>query len=134
MRGTKSQKKHVGGEPDRTDKTKEQLRGQHMFHTTKYGSEELLGMKTKVSTVKGTTGGRVQTVEALADSGASASIISWDLAKKLNIVVFEKGDATLKDASHKHMYVSGKGEVMVQEEYGLPHKIKVLVSKKTGPG
>ena len=104
-----------------------------MFHTTKYGSEELLGMKTKVSTVKGTTGGRVQTVEALADSGASASIISWDLAKKLNIVVFEKGDATLKDASHKHMDVSGKGEVMVQEEYGLPHKIKVLVSKDLGP-
>ena len=47
-----------------------------MFHTTKYGSEELLRMKTKVSTVKGTTGGRVQTVEALADSGASASLIS----------------------------------------------------------
>ena len=110
--------KTCGEEPDRTAKTKDQLGGQHMFHTTKYGSEELLGMKTKVSTVKGTTGGRVQTVEALADSGASASIISWDLAKKLNIVVFEKGDATLKDASNKHIDVSGKGEFMVQEEYG----------------
>ena len=39
-----------------------------MFHTTKYGSEDFLGMNTKVSTVKGTTGGKVQTVEALADS------------------------------------------------------------------
>ena len=48
------------------------------------------------------------------------------------MVVFEKGDATLKGASHKHMNVSGKGEVMVQEEYGVPHKIKVLVSKDLG--
>ena len=53
-----------------------------MFYTTKYGSEELLGIKTKVSTVKGTTGRRVHTAEALADSEASASLISWDLAKK----------------------------------------------------
>ena len=59
-----------------------------MFHTTKFGSEDLLGMKTKVCTVKDTQGGREQTVQALADSGASASIISWDLAKKLNMVVF----------------------------------------------
>ena len=42
-------------------------------------------------------------MEALADSGASASITSWDLAKKLNMVVFGKGDDTLKNASHKHM-------------------------------
>ena len=89
-------------------------------------------MRTKVSTVKGTTGGRVQTVEALADSGASASLISWDLAKKSNMVVFEKGDATMKDAGHKHMDVSGNGEVMVQEEYGRPHKIKVQVPKDLG--
>ena len=75
-----------------------------MFHTTKF------------STVICTTGERVQTVESLADSGASASLISWDLAKKLNMVVFEKGDATMKDAGHKHMDVSGNGEVMVHEE------------------
>ena len=74
-----------------------------MFHTTKYGSEDLLGMNTKVSTVNGTTGEKVQTVEALADSGAAASIISWDLAKKVNMIVLDKGDATLKDASHKHI-------------------------------
>ena len=53
-----------------------------MFHTTKYGSEDRLGMGTKVSTVKGTTGGTVQTVKALADSGASASLILWNLEKK----------------------------------------------------
>ena len=82
--------------------------------------------------MKGTKEWKVQTVEALADSGASASIISWDLAKKVNMIVFEKGDATLRDASHKHMDVSGRGEIMVQEEHGLPHKIKVLVSKYLG--
>ena len=68
-------------------KDKEQLEGPHMLHNMKYESEDLLGMKTKVSTVKGTKEGRVQTVEAFADSGASASIISWDLAKKVNMIV-----------------------------------------------
>ena len=60
--------------------------------------------------MKGTKEGRVQTVEALADSGASASFISWDLAKKVNMIVFEKGDAKLKDASHKYIDVSGRGK------------------------
>ena len=50
-------------------------------------------MKTKVNTVKGTKEGKGQTVEALADSRALASIISWDLAKKVNMIVFEKCDA-----------------------------------------
>ena len=68
-----------------------------MFHTTKYGPKDLLVMKTKVSTVKGTKEGKVQTVKALADS--VASIISWYLAKKVNMMIFEKGDAILKDAS-----------------------------------
>ena len=108
------------------------MRGPHVLHNTKYGSEDLVGMETKVSTVEGTREGKVQTVEALTDSGASASIISWDLAKKVNMIVFEKGDATLRDASHKHMDVSGRGEIMVQEEHGLPHTIKVLVSKDLG--
>ena len=49
------------------------------------------------------------------------------------MVVFGRADAILKDASHKHMDVSGKSEIMVQEEHGLPHKIKVLVSKDFGP-
>ena len=30
------------------------------------------------------------------------------------------------------MDVSGKSEVMVQREYGVPHKIKVLLSKELG--
>ena len=85
-----------------------------MLHNMKYGSEDLLGMTTKVSAVRSTEEGKVQTVDALADSGASASIISWDLATKVNMVVFEKG------------------EIMVQEEHGFPHKIKVLVSKDLG--
>ena len=44
----------------------------------------------------------------------------------------EKGDATLKEASNKHMDVSGKEEIMVQEDLGLLHKIKVLISKDLG--
>ena len=44
-------------------------------------------------------------------------------------MTFEKGDATLKDASIKHMDVSGRGEIMMQEELGLPPKIQVLISK-----
>ena len=36
----------------------------------------------------------------MADSGAS-----WDLAKKVNMIVFDKGDAILKDVSHKYMDV-----------------------------
>ena len=32
-----------------------------MFHTTKYELEDLMGMKNKVSTVKGTKEGKVQT-------------------------------------------------------------------------
>ena len=48
------------------------------------------------------------------------------------MLVFGRGDATLKDSSHKHMDVSGKGKIIVQEEHGLPHKIKVLVSKDLG--
>ena len=115
----------AGRKPDKTclgehdgaanTKDREQLEGPHMFHTTKCGSDDLLGMKTKVSTVKGTKEGKVHTVYALADSGASTSIISWDVAKKVNMVIFEKGDATLKDASHTNMDVSGRGEIMVQE-------------------
>ena len=79
--GRQKTDKTCGEDPDNMDKRKKQLRGQHMFHTTKYGSEDLLRMRTKVSTVKGTTRGKVQTVEALADSGASASLILWNLAK-----------------------------------------------------
>ena len=54
------------------------------------------------------------------------------LAKKLIMTIYYKGDATLKDASKKNLDVSGRGEVIVQEEYGLPHKIKLLVSQDLG--
>ena len=69
-------------------------------------------MKTKVSTVNGTKEGRVQTVDALADSGASLLIISWDLGKKVNMIVFDK------DESHMYMDViqSKQGWQQLQEE------------------
>ena len=49
----KQDKTCVGGH-DRAAKTKDrkQLEGPHMLHNTKYKCEDLLGMKTKVSTVK----------------------------------------------------------------------------------
>ena len=71
-------------------------------------------------------------VEALADSKASASIISLYLAKKVNMIIFEKGDATLNDTSNKHMDVSGRGETMIQEEFRIPHKIRMLISRDLG--
>ena len=112
--------------------------GSHMFHRTRYGSDELLGMKTKVSSVqewkykKGIQEGKQQTIQALADSGASSSIISWDLAEQLNMTIYDKGEATLKDGSHNHMDVSGIGSIIAQEEEGLPLKITVLVSRSLG--
>ena len=106
--------------------------GSHMFHRTRYGSDELPGMKTKVSRVRGTQEGKQKTIQALADSGASTSIITWDLAKEINMTIYEKGEATLKDGSHNHMDVSGIGAIMVQEDDGLPLKINVLVSRSLG--
>ena len=71
-----------------TARDTENLEGPHVLHNIKYKSENLLGMKTKVSAVEGTKEGKVQTVEALADSGASASIIPLDLPKKVNLILF----------------------------------------------
>ena len=51
-------------DPDEADKKPDTTsvgkldRGPHMFHTTTCGSEDLLGMSTKVSTVNDTQGGR----------------------------------------------------------------------------
>ena len=87
-----------------------------MVHNTKYRFEDLLGMSTKVRTVKVTTRGKVQTAEVLADSGVSTSIILWDLAKKLNMIIFETGDATLQDVSYKHRDVRGRGEIPKNDE------------------
>ena len=110
--------------------------GSHMFHKSQYGSDELLGMETKVSSVGGWKykkyKGTQKTIQALADSGASSSIISWDLAEKLDMTMYDKGEATLKDGSHNYMDVSGIGSIMVQEKEGIPLKITVLISKSLG--
>ena len=71
-------------------------------------------------------------MEALADSRATHSIISLYMAKKVNMIIFEKGEATLTNASNTRMDVSGRGEITVQEELGFPHKISVLISKDLG--
>ena len=110
------------------------LGGQQVIHTTKYGSEVLQGIKTKVSTIKNpawkSANQHVEAhVDGLADLGASASIILWNLEKILKLTIYENGDATLKDARNNHMDVSGRGEIMVNDKYGIPHKIKVLISR-----
>ena len=122
----------VRGGLDTKAKTEYSLGGSHVFYRTQYGSDELPGMKTKVSRVRGTQEDKQQTIQALADSGASTPIISWDLAETINMTIYEKGEATLKDGSHNHMDVSGIGAIMVQEDDGLPLKIKVLVSRSLG--
>ena len=60
-----------------------------MFHRTRYGSDELPGMKAKVSCVRGTQEGNKKIIQALADSGASTSIISWDLVNEINMTIYE---------------------------------------------
>ena len=90
-------------------------------------------MKTTISNDKNPTDKHKRIkVEALADSGATHSIISFNLAKKVNMIMFEKGEATLTNASNTRMDVSGRGEITVQEELGFPHKISVLISKDLG--
>ena len=89
--------------------TKHRLWESHMCHKTQYGSEELLGINTKVSCVEWPPGGKQQEIQALADSGASCSIKSLDLATTLNMPIYEKGEGTLKDGSYNHSYVSGRG-------------------------
>ena len=71
-------------------------------------------MKTTISNDKNPASKHIRMkVEALADSGATASIISFDLAKKVNMIIFEKGESTLTNASNKSMDVSGRGEITV---------------------
>ena len=67
-------------------------------------------MKTKVSTVKNPAWKSANQhaeahVETLADSRGSPFVIRLDLAKKVKMMIHDKGDATLKDASKKHMHV-----------------------------
>ena len=77
------------------------MESSNVLHITKYGSEVLLGMKTSVSAGKSKQLNSDQRsaiqVETIADFDASASIISWDLGKKVNRIILEKGEATMED-------------------------------------
>ena len=104
----------------------------HMCYFTKYGSTILTPIKTHLSNTAGLS--KTLKVSALKVSalGASASILSFDLAIKLDLKIKDKGEATLRDASNTFMDVSGSGEVIVEEQYGYPYTIEVLVSKDLG--
>ena len=71
-------------------------------------------------------------VKALADSGCSVSILSYNLASRINLHIMMAGNARLKDASDNKMDISGKGALVVQEEHGCPYDIKVRVSRSLG--
>ena len=64
-------------------------------------------------------------LEALADSGSSVSILSHDLAERINdnMKIRRGGMARLQEASGNVMDVSGRGTLVVQEKHGFPHKI-----------
>ena len=71
-------------EPHEEDNEEEQemsINGNHLLSTTKYGSEVLLGMMTKVSYIRRKDEPPLS-LEALADSVAYASILSFDLTIK----------------------------------------------------
>ena len=109
------------------------LEGAHRFNIHKYRSEALLTMKTWI--FKPRSQGKEEPryrVEVLADSGSSVSIISYNLAVKVDMQIRKKGSASLQDASGNDMDVSGRDSLMVKEEDGISHKIKVIVSKDLG--
>ena len=71
-------------------------------------------------------------VAALADSGLSASILSYNLGLLLRFELEEPGDATLEDISGINMDISGKAYLTVREEQRHAKRIQVLVSKSLG--
>ena len=103
-----------------------ELEGIHSFNTTKYGLEALITMRALISRNGSWEEKKSKTkVEALAYSGSSVSIISFDLAQKIHLQMRGQGSASLKDASGDNMDVSGRGRLVIQEAHSVPHKIKV---------
>ena len=81
----------------------------HSVNTTKYGWEALITMRALISRHGSWVEKMRKTrVEALADSGSSVSIISFNLAQTINLQMRGKGSALLKDASGNDMYMCGR--------------------------
>ena len=71
-------------------------------------------------------------IQSLADSGSSASIISLELAIKVELEREDPGDTRLTDASGASMDVTAVATVAVRELEGIPSCFQVLVSKDIG--
>ena len=71
-------------------------------------------------------------IQPLADSGSSASIISLELAIKLDLEREDPGNTKLTDASGANMDVTAVATVAVREMEGIPSCFQVLVSTSVG--
>ena len=80
---------------------------------------------------KGLEGKRGQ-CGSLEDSGSSVLIISLYQAERIKLRLRAKGSVSLLDVNVNCMNVSSRGSLMVKEEYGIPHEIKVILSKDLG--
>ena len=106
---------------------------QHRLCNTKYGSKQLVPMTTILAkSIVSMSKGQGVKIQALADSGSSASIISLELAIKLDLEREDPGNTKLTDASGANMDVTAVATVAVREMEGIPSCFQVLVSTSVG--
>ena len=104
---------HCTYNPKSVDETVKRTLG---IYNTKYGSKSLVPMDSFVAKdlVSMSAGGEVMRVQALVDSGSSASIISLDLARQLGLEGEGEGSAKLEDVSGTRMDVTAIASVAVR--------------------
>ena len=87
----------------------------HRIYNTEYGSKSLVPMDSFVAKdLFSMSKGEVLKIQALADSGSSASIISLDLARQLGLDAEDPGSAKLEDALGTRMDVTALANVAVR--------------------
>ena len=102
----------------------------HRLCNTKYGSKQLVPMTAILAkSIVSMSKGQGVKIQALADSGSSASIISLELAIKLGLEREDPGDTKLTDASGARMDVTAVATVAVREMEGILSCFQVLVSR-----
>ena len=105
----------------------------HRICNTKYRSKQPVPMDAILAkSIVSMSKGQGVKIQALADSGSSACIISLELAIKLGLEREDPGDTKLSDASGARMDVTGVATVAVRELAGIPSCFHVLVSKDIG--
>ena len=105
----------------------------HRICNTKYGSKQLVSMDAILAkSIVAMSKSQGEKIQALADSGSSATIISLELAIKLGLEREDPGDTKLSDASSARMDVIAVATVAVRELASIPSCFQVLVSKDIG--